>query len=286
MLPAKVAGATLRFLWVSLSNAAQSCGTGYTSVRPILCQDHRHLRAALIHAPPRQLLADASKKSTHQLGKASAKNKDIRLEQINNVPSPNRQKVRGLSQHLGGKRVTLSIRFRYNLGIHGIEIAASQVKHSRFCSKGLRATRSGLMQSRKPFPCSPRDRWAGAQCLHTSALAATTLWSAIIDRHVPALGSAPRSPVINLPIKYDSGSNAGTEGCVKNVPISNSGAPDSLSQPCRVAVIVHSRGKSKNTLYFRGQWKIPPTRYVGRIEDHSSRRIERTRRANSNSCQV
>ena len=174
-----------------------------------------------------QLFADAPKKPAHQLRNASAKNKHIGFEQVDNVPGPNRQKVRRLSKHFGGKLIP----WRNASATISAFTASISPPDSRAFSIWREATQSDAIRPDKfckPFSCAPRDRRTGAQRLDTAAFPAAASRSAIIDRHVPALGCASRSPVINSPVKNDPRANARSERRVKNISITHSGAPDGL----------------------------------------------------------
>lgn len=270
----------------SLSTSAESGGSSYPGIGPVLRNDDRDFRTALVHTRLRQLLTDAPEKFAHQLSQSSAKNKYIRFEQINYVPRPNRQKIRCLLQHVDRNRIALVKRFSHDLRGYVVQFPAGDRQHFRFGPLRIWLARPGITRFDQPHPRASCNRRAGTKRLDTASLSAAALRPVVVDGDMAALGRASRSAVINMPVKYNSSSDARAKRRVKNVPVTNASAPNRFCQRGRISVVVHSSGQSKDALHFGSQWKISPAGHIGRIEYHSSYRIERARRANPDSCQA
>src|SRR5580692_6509590 len=72
---------------------AERGGAGDAGIRAVFREDHGNLLKALIHAPVGQLFTDAAEEGAHELRHASAKNKNVRLEQVDNISGPNGEEV-------------------------------------------------------------------------------------------------------------------------------------------------------------------------------------------------
>jgi hypothetical protein len=109
--------------------AAERGGAGDSGIRSIFGQYHRHFRASLVLAPLRQLLPDPCEKLAHERREPATENKHVRLQKVDDVSGPNREKIRRFSEDVGRKLVALAKRLRNHFGIHGIKIPAGQSKH-------------------------------------------------------------------------------------------------------------------------------------------------------------
>lgn len=100
-------------------------GAGDSGVLAVFGEEHGDFGEALVDAPVAELFADTGEERAHELGYATAENENIGLEEVDYVADPNRQKVRGFAEHLGGERVILAERFGYRFRGDGVHMAVS-----------------------------------------------------------------------------------------------------------------------------------------------------------------
>ena len=80
-------------------------------------------------------------------------------------------------------------------------------------------------------------------------------------------GGAASAAVIDAAVEDNTGSDASAERGVKNVSVTDSGAPDGFGEGGGVAVVVDARGETEDALDFGSERKIAPAGDVGRIEN-------------------
>src|SRR5260370_3038340 len=187
----------------------------------------------------RQLLPDAPEKRAQDSREAAAEEDCMCFEEMNHVPQPDREQIRGGFEHLSGERISLTKSFRDRFCLHPFQIAAGKGPHDRSFTTGLGQERAG----------SSRDCRTGAEHFDAPALSASASRSAIIDRDMAAFRRASGAAVVDSLVKHDSSSYACAQRGVKDATVTRPSAPDGFGKRRGVSVVVHARRNPKNTLH-------------------------------------
>ena len=98
---------------------------------------------------------------------------------------------------------------------------------------------------------------------------------------MPTLGGTAGTAVIDMSVENNSGTDARTDGGIKNVAVSASSTPSGLGQCGGVGIIIDDHGNAVVLRNLGSQREIPPAGKVGWINDDSGLGIQRTWRANA-----
>src|SRR5579864_393112 len=220
-----------------------------------------------IHTPVRKSTLDLLKETSQHCSHAAAHYDDVGIEQVDNVPQPNRQQVDRLLKDFSCHRVARVERLAYVLAGDRTDVSYCQIENclspqrfrGDFCSR----------------PCA--DRRARRKDLDAAALATSADRASVVDAHVTAFARRAGLSVIDGAIEDDAGSDPGTDRCVEDVTEAVSSSPKGLSQCPGIRVIVDFHRYAVFRADFLGEWKISPAWKVRRIEHDPARRIKRPR---------
>src|SRR5262249_25160181 len=126
-----------------------------------------------------------------------------------------------------------------------------------------------------------RDRRPRAQRFDATSLAAIALRATVVDGNVSSLGGTAGAAVIDGAVEHDPGADAGAQGRVKNIAVTNAGTPERFRQSGGIGVIVDARSHTERALGLGGEGEIAPAGYVRRIQHDTRLWIERARRADA-----
>lgn len=204
--------------------------------------------------------------STH----SAADHDYIGFQQVDGIAKPDRNEVRCFGQDFCRERIT-----RLPSTGHGMSVDLGNVLvgRSQQCFAAFRI-------SRNCFTRTTRNACPRGVRLEAAVLATfTTDRCGEVDGLVTTFSSQTGTPVIQLSVKYNGGSDASTERGTENVAKATACTEQGLGKTSRVGIVVDARGQLVGSLNALLEGKIAKARNVGCIEDHTRARIERTGRS-------
>src|ERR1700685_2764578 len=225
--------------------------------------------AAVFHKP----LGEFAEKRIQHRRHAATDNHYIRLQQINNVAQPQRQQFDGFLQNLFGQGITGNISLAHHFTGYGIDVSFGKIKN----------VRAGTLLGGQLSSRSSRYRWPSSQNFDAARLAASASRTVVIDTHMSTFARSAGTPVVNPLVAHYASANSSPDGRVEDVVKTAPRAPYGLGQRRRVGIVLDLYGHVIDFRHLRSEGEISPARNIGRIDDNSRMRVQRSRRADTNS---